>query len=131
MTPASHAQDSGFVARVNVPFAFESGSRHYTPGIYTIGICTTRMGLEQTMLIRGTSQSGLVMTQMDQDSRRATQGKAVFQKYGNRYFLSQLWVAGKSEHVRFFTPKIQPKLQVAGNSTTPANVELALLETPR
>jgi hypothetical protein len=76
LAPAAQAQDqdSGFTAKMNVPFAFEAGlGQHFAPGIYTI-----RMNGEQTMLIRGMGTSGLALTQLASDGLPATKGKAVF-----------------------------------------------------
>jgi hypothetical protein len=126
LAPAAHAQRQEMQAKVNVPFAFESGSKHYTAGVYTIS------GENQhVMLIRGASNSGLAMTRLDQDSQPAKKGKAVFQKYGNEYILSEIWVAGKSEHVQFLKSKAESQLQITAKMPVPTEVELALLETPR
>ena len=37
LAPPLRAQDSGFIVKVNVPFAFESATgQYFTPGVYTI-----------------------------------------------------------------------------------------------
>ena len=37
--PAAQAQDAGFAAKVNVPFAFQTASgQHFAPGVYTISM---------------------------------------------------------------------------------------------
>ena len=37
--PAVQAQDAGFAAKMNVPFAFQTASgQHFAPGIYTISM---------------------------------------------------------------------------------------------
>jgi hypothetical protein len=126
LSPALHAQRQQMQVKVNVPFAFESGARHYTAGVYTV-----RMENQHTMVIQGSSESGLAMAQVADDSQPAKKGKAVFQRHGNQYFLSEIWVAGKSEHLYFPGSKADSKLQIAGNGTAPTEVELAVLETAR
>jgi hypothetical protein len=126
--PAAQAQDQdpGFAAKMNAPFAFETATgQHFNPGIYTI-----RMNGQQTLLIRGRAAAGLVMTQMAGDGLPATNGKAVFTHYGDRYFLRAVWVAGNNSHLLCATSKAEHQLQVAA-SKTPAAVELALLKTGR
>ena len=58
LSPALHGQDVGMVAKVNVPFAFETASGHrFAPGVYSV-----RMEGLHTLLIRGDSDSSLTMT---------------------------------------------------------------------
>jgi hypothetical protein len=126
LAPVLRAQDSGFKAKVNVPFAFETAAgQHFTAGVYTI-----RTDRAETMLIEGKSTSGLAMTQLANDGQRAKAGKAVFTKYGDKYFLRAVWVRGNSSHLVCNESKAERRLQVAGNQA-PNNVQLALLDTAR
>jgi hypothetical protein len=126
LAPALRAQDSGFIVKVNVPFAFESATgQYFTPGVYTI-----RMNRTQSMLIQGTSKSGLATTQLANDGKPAEKGKAVFTKYGDKYFLREVWATGNSSHLLCNESKAERRLQVAGIQA-PSNVQLALLETAR
>jgi hypothetical protein len=120
--PAAQAQDGGFAAKVNVPFAFQIASgQHFAPGVYTI-----RMNGLQSMLIRSSTAAGLTTTQLANDGQPATQGKAVFTHYGDHYFLHAVWVAGNASHLIFDTSKSERQSQIsAGKTATP--VELALL----
>src|SRR5580704_17044280 len=82
LAPVAQAQNSGFAARMKVPFAFQTSSgQNFAPGVYTI-----RMNGEHTMVIRGAKTSGVAMTQMANDGLPATKGKAVFTHYGDRYY---------------------------------------------
>ena len=123
LAPALRAQDSGFKAKVDVPFAFETVTgQHFAPGVYTI-----RMNGADTMLIQGQSTSGLAMTQLANDGPRATAGKAVFTKYGDKYFLRSVWVAGNSSHLLFSQSKAEKRAQLAEIKTR-SDVQIALLE---
>jgi hypothetical protein len=120
----SHAQDFGMVAKMNVPFAFAIGSKHYAPGVYTV-----RKESFDMVLVRGVSDSGFAMTQTD-DGQRAKSGKAVFHKYGDQYFLSEISVTGSSRHIYVRPSKTEMALRIAGNKTAPTGVEIALLGKP-
>ena len=125
LLPALHGQDIGMVAKVNVPFAFETASgHHFAPGVYSV-----RMESLHTLLIRGDSDSALTMTSFEDNSQMAKVGKATFRKYGSQYFLSEITVAGQSRRIAFATSKAEHRAQVAAAKTPPTNVELALLET--
>jgi hypothetical protein len=125
LSPALHGQDVGMVAKVNVPFAFETASgHHFAPGVYSV-----RMESLHTLLIRGDSDSSLTMTSLEDNGQTAKVGKATFHKYGNEYFLSEITVAGKSRRVTFAKSKAENRAQVAAEKVPATNVELALLET--
>jgi hypothetical protein len=125
LSPALHGQDVGMVAKVNVPFAFETASgHHFAPGVYSV-----RMESLHTLLIRGDSDSSLTMTSLEDNGHTAKVGKATFHKYGNEYFLSEITVAGKSRRVTFAKSKAEERAQVAAEKVPATDVELALLET--
>ena len=57
LAPVAQAQDSGFAAKMKVPFAFQTSTgQHFGPGVYTI-----RMNGQETMMIRGTTTSGMAI----------------------------------------------------------------------
>jgi hypothetical protein len=124
--PAAQAQDAGFAAKMNVPFAFQTASgQHFAPGVYTI-----RMNGQQSMLIRSNTASGLAMTQLANDGLPATQGKAVFTHYGDQYFLRAVWVAGNTSHLLCDRSKAERESQIATSKANTA-VEVALLKVGR
>jgi hypothetical protein len=125
-SPVSRAQDVGMLAQVNVPFAFETASQHFTAGVYTI-----RMENEHTLLIRGNSDSGLAMAWVDDNAQPAKTGKALFRKYGDQYFLSEISITGKSRRVHFRPSKAESEMLIAGSKTTPTGVEIALMDASR
>ena len=125
-SPAGRAQDAGMLVQVNVPFAFDTDSEHFDAGVYTI-----RTENEHILRFQGKSQSELVMTWVEDNAQAATKGKAMFEKYGDRYFLSEISIAGKSRHLHFWPSRAEQELQVAGNKTALMNVELALMDGSR
>jgi hypothetical protein len=127
LSPALHGQDIGMIGKVNVPFAFETGSgHHFAAGVYSVRI----EGLN-TLLIRGNSDAALTTASAEDNAQPAKTGKATFHKYGNQYFLSEITVAGRSRMLHFAHSKAENQAQVAAEKTLPTNVELALLETTR
>ena len=127
MAPAPLAQGQEMGGVVNVPFAFETGSQHFEAGVYTIRMEST----SSILSIHGKSSVGLVMTRLDRDFQPASKGKMVFRRTGGKYFLSELWVADKTDHLVIPRSKAESNLQLAGNKTAPQNVELAVLQDVR
>jgi hypothetical protein len=127
LSSALHGQDLGMIGKINVPFAFETGSgHHFAPGVYTV-----RMEGLNTLLIRGDSDSALTTASLEDNPQPAETGKATFRKYGNQYFLSEITVAGRGRDLRMAKSKAESRAQVAAEKTPPTNVELALVETTR
>jgi hypothetical protein len=124
LSPALHAQDGGTSARVNVPFGFQTGSQHYAPGVYTI-----EMANDYTLMISGASKSSMALMSVVDNAQPAKRGTAVFHKYGDQYFLSEIMVAGKSRSLHL-TPS-RAEAQLRRGEMKPAGVELSLLQGPR
>ncbi len=124
--PAAQAQDAAFAAKMNVPFAFQTASgQRFAPGVYTI-----RMNGQHTIVIRSSTNSGLVLAQMANDALPPTQGKAVFTHYGDQYFLSAVSVADSTSHIICYKSKAERESQIAAGKTSTA-VEVALLKAGR
>jgi hypothetical protein len=122
---ASHAEDLEGAVVVNVPFAFENGSQHFTPGLYTI-----RMDYQNIMTIRGNAGSGIAITRFDEDRHPSNNTKVVFRRYGEEYFLDQVWIAGETIHT-YTLPSKAEKLEIAANRGASTSVLVAALHMPR
>jgi hypothetical protein len=125
LAPASHAQDLEGTVIVNVPFAFQNGSQHLSAGLYTIS-----MDYQHIAIIRGELGSGVAMAAFDEDRQPSKTTKVVFRKYGDQYFLDEIWVAGDTGHT-YFLPSKQEKLEISANMTATTSVVVAALEPPR
>ncbi|MBB5058792.1 hypothetical protein HDF16_003506 [Granulicella aggregans] len=108
------------------PFAFEYGSQHLPAGKYVVSRESSAI-----TLIRGRSVGVMAITQTTSDLQPASKGKIVFRKYGQRYFLTQVWLPGKASHLTFDQKKAMRKLEVAAGNAEPTKVEVALLEPTR
>jgi hypothetical protein len=124
--PTAQAQNSGTVGQVNVPFAFETVHQHFAPGVYTIRLETPNL-----VAIEGASSSGFLLTQAGGNLQSATKSKVVFRKYGDQYFLGEIWIAQKTGHLNLIKSSAEKKLQHPRSNTEPAGVALAMLETTR
>jgi hypothetical protein len=127
LATVAQAQNQSFVARVNVPFTFETVSgQHFQPGMYTITITGA-----QTMLIRGATGSGLAMIQNESnEGRPVSQGKAIFTHYGDKYYLRSVSMSGTSTRLLFGSSKEERETRIAAGKTS-SPVELALLQPGR
>ncbi len=89
------AQDAGNVA-VTIPFDFAVSSKTLPAGKYYVR--RSIEGPRVVIQIRGKddTQSIYLPIHPVQGSDIQSESKLVFNKYGDQYFLSQLWIAGRS-----------------------------------
>jgi hypothetical protein len=121
-SPVIQAQDAGVLGQMNVPFAFEVASQHFTAGVYKV-----RMANDYVLIVQGKSGAGMVMTTVDNDREPAAKSKATFRKYGDQYFLGDISTAGKSRHLHFAVSKTEGEMRI-GTKIAPAGTELAILQ---
>jgi len=93
LTAASVPAQSQRSKVVEIPFPFIVSERTLPPGYYTIE--PNRRDVDLVWKIRSTDNrnSALFMTISARSENQET-GKLVFQRYGETYFLSQIWTPG-------------------------------------
>ena len=101
-----------------VPFDFMVGNQHMAAGIYDV---TTD---QNTLLIRGeeNGSASFVLAFSAYAGKTQEQAKLVFKRYGDRYFLSQVWYPGTNQGRQLRISKIEREL--AMNSAKPEVVTL-------
>jgi hypothetical protein len=125
LSAALHAQDTEETVVVNVPFAFQNGSQHLAAGRYTI-----RLEEQNVLVIQGETGAGLALVLFDEYSRPSNTTKVVFLRYGDQYFLQQVWVEGETRRT-YCLPTKAEKREIAANKAGPTDVEVAALQVPR
>jgi hypothetical protein len=111
LAAAGYAQ-SAQELKVNVPFEFVAGSRTLPAGQYT----TSQAGNPNAVVIRSVAGApGVVMVASRVKSPgRHEIGKLVFHRYGNRYFLSEVW--GTDQSTGSQIPKTAQERELAQGS---------------
>jgi hypothetical protein len=81
--------------KANIPFGFTVGDKTLPTGVYTVAPMSTP-GVLQIRSVDGRAgvliQTNGLRTRQVQD-----QTKLVFRRYGNHYFLAQIWTAGDTD----------------------------------
>jgi hypothetical protein len=101
-----------------VPFEFMVGGQHMAAGTY--GVTTS----QSTVLIRG-EESGsatFALASWAYAAKTQERAKLVFKRYGDRYFLSQVWYPGTNQGRELGISKVEREL--ASNSGKPKIVAL-------
>jgi hypothetical protein len=109
---------------VNIPFAFVAGNATLPAGDYRVEKLD---GNSAVVLIRcsDASAAAMVVSNASQAKETPTQSKLVFKRYGNRYFLSQVWKAG-SIHGRELL-KSQAEKEIAQSARLETKGEVTLV----
>jgi hypothetical protein len=107
-----------------VPFDFMVGTNHMPAGTYDV---TTDQSM---VLIRGEENGSAAFALAISASADKTQeqAKLVFNRYGNRYFLSQIWYPGTNQGHELQVSKVEQ--EVAKNGGKPEIVAL-LVKLPK
>lgn len=110
--------------RVDVPFAFNSGTQHFPAGVYTLSA-----GMQNVLRLRIGDRSALIMIQAGYDPAKNDAGYVAFRKYGNRYFLAEYAPAHRFIHASVFMSKAERRAarDFAANHLSPSTLQLALL----
>jgi hypothetical protein len=127
-SPAATAQSSGTTVKVNIPFAFQAGSQRLPAGIYHIDLMS---GHEVLFRGEGRNASGFVLVHSAQTLKPASKGVVVFDRYGNRNYLHQIWTAGDSTGRECSKSRAEKETIQAETNQAPTLVELALIDEPR
>lgn len=93
----SNAQAKGHRLSVRVPFSFTVGDKTLPAGQYTVGQIT--QASDAGILVRSTDTAlnAALLTNPIQDERAPRQSMLVFRRYGEKYYLAQIWTEGRQE----------------------------------
>jgi hypothetical protein len=123
---SAHAQSPSSNQVVNIPFDFYVGGEKLPAGEYLVRAETSRT----TMRIQRRDQSpGAYFSIRPVEGREIqNQSKLVFHKYGEDYFLSQVWTAGRAGGQELSRPERQRKLdrEIARRMSKPESVSITM-----
>jgi hypothetical protein len=124
MVGVSFAQSQSRV-QADVPFAFTMQDRAMPAGNYQIIALSDRV-LEVWNLDEKHGQ--LLAKQMSVQSSKAQGPKLVFHKYGDQYFLSQIWDGQNNTGIELAESKREKEVKMASNGapTAPETVIVAM-----
>ena len=94
---------------VNVPFDFSVSGKTLPAGEYMV----IRVGVSRdalTMCSKDGKGSASALTKTIETRDIQNQTRIVFRRYGKQYFLSQVWISGRSTGRELFTSKVEREL---------------------
>lgn len=123
VVPSAQAQ-SHASARVLIPFDFSVNGMHAPAGQYLIKMASFNM-MSVVNTTTGTTQFWLVRQEQGRDVQ--DHGRLVFERDGQGTYLTQIWVAGTSNHSETIgRPKIRREIVAKNGSAPVSTFEIAL-----
>jgi hypothetical protein len=88
LAAASLFAEAAHKVEANVPFAFHVGEKVFPAGRYTVDVFPSNL-----LLVRmaDSSQSTAILTSSAGSVTKSTKATLVFNRYGDQYFLFQVW----------------------------------------
>lgn len=113
----------------NIPFDFAAGNTKLPAGEYTVKVVeATRM-----LLVVNTADphaSLFIPANTAEANQIQTRSKLVFNRYGDRYFLSQVWMEGSSRGRRLLKSKSEKEMATVAKVEEQGQVTLVASLTP-
>jgi hypothetical protein len=126
-TQSALAQISTTVAVVDIPFAFHTATQTLPAGSYRID-----HAMGNLLRLQGTgSTGGFVIVHEAIKTNAPSRGVVVFKRYGDTYYLQQVWTAGNSTGLECAKGKSEKESMLAKSMPAPNTVELALNSVPQ
>jgi hypothetical protein len=124
--PSASAQ-STTTLMVNIPFDFQTDKQVLPAGVYHI-----ERESESIVILRGPGKAaGLVMMHGAIKTHPADHATVVFDRYGDQYFLRQVWTAANPDGLECAKSHAEKAALVAQNYQAPITVELAVNNVPQ
>jgi hypothetical protein len=114
-----------------IPFAFAAGAANLPAGDYNVKV-TEANGMLRLTNLDNPKISAFVPANPAVSSGIQDQSKLIFNRYGDRYFLSQVWTAGNSTGKQLLkTAREKESAMIAKADTSQVVLVASLSTTPR
>jgi hypothetical protein len=110
LTAATVSAQSERIRVINIPFSFNVGPKTLPAGEYTVE--PNRRDSHTAWLVqsRESHATALFTTMPVQASTTQEEARLVFHKYGEQYFLSQIWTPGGNTGRELLMPRLEREL---------------------
>jgi hypothetical protein len=108
---------------VNVPFDFVAGNTQLPAGEYTVKVS----GPTHSLIVisrKDATMSASINTNAAVSSTPQTESKLIFNRYGDRYFLAQVWQEGYSQGRQLVKSSREKEVALTANLETEGQVTL-------
>jgi hypothetical protein len=126
-TQSASAQSPTPLAEVNIPFAFQTPTQTLPAGKYRIDRESRNL-----LLVKGAGRAeGFVITHDAIRTQTPDRSTLVFDRYGDKYYLRQVWTAGNDVGLECPKGRAEKENLQAKNNQAPSSIELAFNTAPQ
>lgn len=126
-TQSALAQSSARLAKVNIPFAFQAGTKAMPAGTYQIDRASRNL-----IVLHGPGQAVAYVVTSDATKPQAPDhGNLLFARYGDTYFLREIWTAGNPIGWEFPKSRLEKETLQAQHKQAPGSMEVAINGEPQ
>jgi hypothetical protein len=126
-TQFASAQSPVPLAKVDIPFAFQTATQSLPAGTYTIDRESHHM-----LLMQGPGRAeGFVLTNDAIQLNTPTHSVLVFTRYGDKYYLRQVWTAGDNVGMECAKGRAEKESLQATNKQPPSSIQVAFNVEPK
>ena len=108
--------------KVNVPFNFIVGQQAMPAGSYEL----QKVGDRATLIASADGAAKKIVLSYHCESREMQDPKLVFDKIGDRYFLSQIWMTQSESGLQLPASKLEKEVRMSANAE-PAGAETVVI----
>ena len=118
---------TGYRIQTNIPFDFTAGKTSLRAGIYSVDMIS-----ENALLVRSIDgkQRVLLLARQAEAGGKQKPARIIFNRYGDRYFLSQAWVSGgdvgRELHPSGAERRLATELSLAKSNAQSQKVQIAV-----
>jgi len=125
-TQSALAQETKALGEATIPFDFQTNLQSVPAGTYRIERISRYI-----LQLRGKDANVSILVNDAYRDRVAAHGTLVFDHYGNKYFLRQVWMAESSEGLECPKGREEKNVLQAQNKPAPNSAELAFNAVPQ
>ena len=119
----AHAQAADF----NVPFAFNVGNQTMPSGTYRV----SREGFNELLIqSRDGKPAVFLLTSDSPEPYEQTSGKLIFNRYGNQYFLREVFCRDVTMHAKIRPSRLETEAQIQEVKLRTGTQSVAVLQMP-
>jgi hypothetical protein len=135
IAPTANAQmDTSYGLKVRIPFAFQAGTQQMPAGLYRISFKSNNQMVFQVYLQNSDSgkyvHTNIMATALNGGTTFHSDGRLVFRRYGDQYFLHDVWQADSADGVSCLTTKEEKALAHSEKAQNAQRMQVAINAEP-
>lgn len=128
---SARAQTANRMQRTSIPFEFNVGNKSFPPGEYRVGSVNSQSDPAALVFTSRDGKMSLMILTRSVRARGTERGaRLVFNRYGDRYFLSQVWRPSDATGMELFRSRAERDVSRELGAKRPERATVAFAAPP-